>query len=404
MSSGFIDPNNHAPEVSAEDDWGDAEETPNQAASGATALPPKRKVAERPAADLEAAPEPGLRIEPNLLRLEKTEQAHKLEVQEINDSVVRLEQERPPPLRVERQITFHERPSKEEDPQKLAGEKQEWGKARVQSKLWMVFAGGAVALIVITVMWLQPMLNKRDLPAANAATPSIPEGKTISDSSQNFDELLMKQQEAAQIFRTYSQAIHLDQIMPVIRDGKILKDTLANHWKPLGIPKQWNAMMETKWLIADLDGYACGILEGNLPDHSNFAAYFVMQEGRLLLDWKATTGFSTATFSDLEQGMGDSSEIRGILSPAEFYTAEWPEAEYCSYRLISPDESTLLWCFVRRGGINEWQIGKIFGAGEIVREASGPRKITLRLERGPEGTPPNQWLVGEMLHIDWVNP
>jgi hypothetical protein len=141
-----------------------------------------------------------------------------------------------------------------------------------------------------------------------------------------------------------------------------------------------------------------------LPDGSKFAAYFTNDDNRLLLDWKATSSFSTASFEQLSNNQGDASEIRGQISAADFYSATWPEAEYQCYRLVSPDEKTAIWCYARRGSAAANHSTALFQGGEIVQDAQTSRSITLQLERGPSEAQPNQWLIGKVLQIDAVTP
>jgi glutamate/tyrosine decarboxylase-like PLP-dependent enzyme len=156
--------------------------------------------------------------------------------------------------------------------------------------------------------------------------------------------------------------------------------------------------------VLELAGQACGLLQGEFPDHSQFSAYFTQTGNHPKLDWKATTAYGTASFKELVQNQGDASEIRGEISKAEFYNAAWPETDYRCYRLISPDGETVIWGYTRRGEATEHAIASLLDKGEIVKEAQNSHKITLRLERGPTAAQANQWLIGEMLHIDWVTP
>ena len=120
-----------------------------------------------------------------------------------------------------------------------------------------------------------------------------------------------------------------------------------------------------------------------------------------MLDWKATTVFGTASLSQLSEGAGDGSEIRGSLSKADFYNATWPEEDYQSYRLTTPNEEASVWCYSRRGETAKHSISSLFNSGEITGEAQTIRKATLSLARGPAEALPNQWLIEEMLHVDW---
>ena len=131
MNPRFSDPKNHAPEVSPADDWGDLEDvTVVSPVEAVPVLPPRRTAATRPTAASSAVADggqSGLRIDSNLLRAEPSETPMRLEVQEINRGVIRLEQMEPAPLKVPRQVTFHERPVRERQDGKSRGESASWG-------------------------------------------------------------------------------------------------------------------------------------------------------------------------------------------------------------------------------------------------------------------------------------
>ncbi|RYD20472.1 MAG: hypothetical protein EOP88_14945 [Verrucomicrobiaceae bacterium] len=402
MNPGFIDPNNHVPDVSEDDGWDNAQGyTEEGAARTATVLPPRRKVADR-APETTAPAETGLRIGSSPQRLEPADTPSRLVVQEINGGVIRLEQEVPPPPKVERQFTFHPRPAAEKDAARQQGESKEWGIGRLHGHHWVVGGGLAVVVIVIGSMLLLPAINAPNKPREQASQPLLKEEKDAR--LEIINRLLEKQPEAIQLFRSYSQAAHVDEIVPLVRDGAAMRELLKKDWKPLNLSKQWAPSIESKWSVFDRDGRPGGLLEGSLPDGSPFSAYVTEEKGRLLLDWKATNAYCSATYSDLEKGTGDSSEIRGELSTATYYGASLPEEEYRSFRMVSPDQVSLIWCYARRGTPAEAEVAKEFQSGEILKENPAPRKITLRLKLGPEGTLPNQWVIAEMLHIDWVTP
>lgn len=402
MNPGFIDPHNHVPEVSEDDGWDNAEGFEQENKPVTTVLPPRRKAADR-APENVAPAEAGLRIGSGIQRSEPSETPSRLEVQEINASVIRLEQEIPAPPKVARQVTFHERPVVEKGSSFQGGEGKDWGVSRLNTHHWLIGSGVAVVVIVIASMLMLPSINAPNKPREDTVVvPASVEEK--DEKLEAINLMLEKQQEAIQLFRAYSQASHADEIIPMIRGGTALRETLRAHWKPLNVSRQWAPSIESMWGVFDLEGRPCGLLEGRLPDGSPFSAYVTTEKGRLLLDWEGTTAFGTATFSELEKGTGDPSKIRGHLSTAEYYNASFPEQDYRSYRLVAPDQVNLIWCYVRRGTMEEAKIAKHFQPGEILREAPTAKKITLRLERGPEGALPNQWSVGEMLHIDWVTP
>lgn len=411
MNPRFSDPNNHSPEVSPADEWGDLKTAPLPHVSPtetATVLPPRRTAATRsPAAPSAAADDgqTGLRIDSNLTRAEPSEIPVRLEVQEFNGAVIRLEQMEPTPRKAPRHVTFHERPVQEHRDSKSRGESAAWGFSPRHPTRWILGAGVGVVAIVIAALLALPSINAPNAPRVDSNDPQsrvVIEEKM--ESAEAMNQLLTKQPEAIQIFRAYASATYADDIVPLIRDGAALQETLRKHWKPLALPKRWAPPADSGWALLELGGQAYGLLEGTLPDQSKFAAYFTYAGDRLVLDWKATAAFGTTTFGQLEKGRGDSSEIRGEISIADFYSTAWPEADYQSFRLIAPDGEIMIWCYARRDDPANAKISQHFRKGDIIEEVKSSQKITLRLERGPAESAPNQWLIGEMLHIDWVSP
>jgi methyl coenzyme M reductase alpha subunit len=45
-----------------------------------------------------------------------------------------------------------------------------------------------------------------------------------------------------------------------------------------------------------------------------------------------------------------------------------------------------------------------FKDGEIFHGAALASKMTLRLARGPQNALPNQWILAELLHKEWIAP
>jgi hypothetical protein len=403
MNSSLFDPNNHVPEVSPDDSWGDQEQIRPPDLAGPTVLPPKRTLADPSSSVVQA--EVGLRIESNLARTGLEDSQPRLEVQEIDGSVVRLSPEIEAPPKVERQFTFHEKPVEirpGKKPKKLGVNVKRLHRGKPS---WILGMGLTVTALVISSLMLLPAINAPNAPREDSQRRilSVVNEEEV-EGMESLNNLLEKQPEALQIFRSYAQASGIDEVIPLVKDGRMLEETLRKHWKPLGLPNSWTPATDSSWSIMDLGGQPSALMEGNLPGSSKFTAYFTQQSGRLVLDWKATVAFGTASFSQLEAGSGDGSEIRGEIEPANFFTAHWPEAEYGSYLLESPDKNLSIWCFARRDGAAGQSIARLFNKGDIVVESQNSRKVTLRLVRGPDGTPPNQWLVGEMLHIDWATP
>lgn len=403
INPSLFKPNNFIPEVSPDDCWADPEEVRRSDGTGPTVLPVRRTLAHLPSSAEPA--EVGLRIESSLVRAELEDSQPRLEVQEINGNVVRLAPEIEAPPKAERHFTFHEKPVEIQPGKKLKKLGVNVKRSHRGKPSWILGMGLTVTALVIASLMLLPAINAPNAPRKDSQRGilSVVNEEKV-EGMEDFDDLLEKQPEALQIFRSYAQASGIDEVIPLVKDGRMLEETLREHWKPLGLPNSWTPSTDSSWFVSDLGGRPYGLLKGDLPGGAQFTAYFTHHSGRLVLDWKATEAFGTACFGQLEDGNGDGTEVRGEIATANFYTSHWPEAEYGSYSLESPDQKLSIWCFARRGGNAERSIAQHFNKGEIIVESPCSRKVTLRLVRGPDGAAPNQWLVGEMLHIDWVTP
>lgn len=408
------DPNNHCPEVAPHDEWADAPGQDDENFSPSAFLLPKRKRASDKMNDASASvretPELGLRIEPKSLYIDTNSnpgtERKRIEVQELNRSVIRLEHAEPAPPRVESLLTFHPKPdfsSQRTDP---SGERGEWGRSKQRHPMfWMLGAGAGVAAAIILTLISLPLIN------ASNAVKSDPRRRTYAveneaapANAQRINQILTRKSEALRLFQSFAQATHFDDIKPIIRDGMAMEDVLRKHWQPLIAATQWTPPADLLWDAFDQDGRIFLTLSGNFPDHSKFHAYFTPEGDRLALDWKASTAFGTACFGDLESQNGDPSEIRGHISTSDFYSATWPEEEYSSYRLASPDGENSIWCYARRNTSAFASLANLLNKSEIIQEVAGEKKITLSLKSGPDGARPNQWLIHEVLGIDWGTP
>jgi hypothetical protein len=418
MSPVFTDPNNHAPAVTADDGWGDVEgyltgpntfeemveyfqeETPPMLPLAE--IPPKRT--KEPPFNLVAPPkEAGLLIEPQFHRYPQEEMDSSITVEDFDRSIVRLAPEMPSAQKAPRQIAFQERLPRTKRDRRLRGESNEWGKASRSSMRWIVGVFVAIAGIVIISLGVLPMINE-----VNASRPPheelVVEKDDISEEIVGLKEMFTRKSEATQIFMNFVSAKAADEILPWVRNREKVKELIRSKpWVPLA-PTDWNPPGDFNWQAYQENCQPIGILESPLPYFTCPAFFFVMTDGKLQLDWKASTGYGTAGFTDLAKGVGDGSEIRAIISKSDFYTNAFPEAAYKSYQLFSPDEEVSIWVYSRRGEPADSELGRLLDKGAIIDEAPDRIKLTLRLSRSVDGGLPNQWLVEEILHNDWIHP
>lgn len=397
MNPGLSDPHNHVPEVSPDDAWDDGE----CFRAGATVLPPKRvrgADSERQGAD------EGLRIESNIRRVQPDGESTRLEVQEIDGSVVRLDPDAmETPERVPRQLSFHERPAVPDIDPAVRNESK-WGAGKIHSVRWIVGTGLGVATVVVLALVMLPSINK-----SNAARPDQGVGMVIDpkENVREFDALnamVARQPEAEKLFGSYANAMIAEDVLPLVRDAKSVGPLIRSSHRPMEVPRGWRPDKGLSWVTAGEGTKLYGILEGSLPDFSRFRAFMVMSEDTLLIDWKATTAYSTATFAELRAGTGNPAEIRALIAPSGYYSAAFPEGEFRSFQLLAADGEEAVWCYTRRESPADGQIAGVFREGDILEASTEPTRVTLRLERGPEGAAANQWQIAEMLHKDWLMP
>lgn len=400
MESRLVDPHNHVPEVSPDDVWGDAETLSPHFPTTATVLPPKRTQAEGQMRSSSARLEEGLRIESSSRpsHPEMNEEAPRLEVTEIDGSVMRLQPDEPAAPKVPRQFTFHERPVREKSPDH--GEGRDWGIASKQSLRWLLGSGLAVAGVVVICMALLPSVNKSNANTTRDKVAAAPTDEIVT----TLDLLLPMQAEAEQLFRVYARSSVADDFLPYLRDRQDVESLVRAAPIEPKVGKDWVPDTRTEWRVIDGKDIGYGILEGKLPDFTPFRAYAVLTDGHLFLDWKATSAYSTASFKDLEKQQGDPGEIRGFIVPAKFFTHVFPEQDYLSYQLLSPDRETAIWVYARRDSPAGAGISELFKTGDILQSAPEEVAVTLRLARPQAANQPNQWLVAEFLHGDWILP
>ena len=404
MNASLIDPNNHAPAVTPDDVWADCEGGQGSPRGATLVLPPKKP---QPAtAPTTARHTEELRIgDETPHRPAEAPSASPLEVHQIDGNVLRLTPEIPCAPKVPRQITYQPLPAGQDENRSSRGEGKDWGLGRTQSVRWILGTGLGVASLVVVALLLLPLINESNAehPRPGQAGLVLDKAEEKMEGSELADALLRQQTDAEQLFRAFASASIVEDILPLVRDAAALEPLIRADPHPALVTKAWLPPDSTLWNVISNNGRPYAMLEGTLPNFSKFSAYCVLSANQLRLDWKATTGYGTATFDDLARGQGDPVEIRARIISAPFYTASYPEADFHSYQLISPDASQAVWCYTRRSEAVDGVLGMLFQGGEILERPSEPKKVTLRLDHGPAGSLPNQWVIAEMLHTDWIN-
>jgi hypothetical protein len=409
MKSMLPDPNNHVPPVSPGDDWGDAEGFDAQGAASPAALPPRRAASDRSAnSSPSSAQQVGLRIDGPSLREDPVDAPLRLQVTEHKLDVIKLDQPVDAPPKVVALLKFQERPQRPKGDALQQGEGRDWGDRHRFSMRWIIGLGLGVAGLVVLSISLLPMIN-----ASNASRPGAKETLLVVEETAppvvipHLDFLSNKQTPALAILQRYWQAKQVAEVLPLVRDSAKMTGILSQNWRPREVSENPLAKFspeDSTWETVEMGGKACGILRSELPDSTNLTAYFVCEADELRMDWKATFAFGTSTFEELSSGKGAATEVRGTISRTEFYCTHFPEDDFQSYRFLSPSDEKVVWVYSRRSGPVADSLMSVIGSGEITGDEQPPQKITLHLERGPDGTSGNQWIIREIVQIDWLTP
>lgn len=404
MNSDLNDNDYRIPDITADDVWADAECLQN---GGSWTLPPKRPKNFNGKSTNPDGHEGGLSIGygPQAAAASQNGQPG-LEVAVISGEIVRLAPEIPSVERVPRQFTFHQRPAAETNHRKIA-ETSEWGRSRKASRrsiLWIAGCGLAVSSVVVGAMMMLPRINRSNAMDLRPGQTELVIAEDTTDAAKPITEMLARQHEAHRIYQTWLTATSKDDISHLIRNPGEVLPRMPDEALPGLAPGQTLPDRGVAWNAFERDGLVFGMLEGELPDHMRFSAYFVTEDGELRLDWEATTAHGSADFTSLAQREGDASEIRGWVKPSDYYTLAFPETKYQCYQLLSPDQTASLWVYAPLGDPAQLLLSGEYEGGAILSGTPQPKKFTLRLAAGTEDALPNQWTIVELLHKDWIAP
>jgi hypothetical protein len=391
-----------APDVSPEDVWGDAACLVCEGQGPAVILPPKRVKEVKPEGFDSATNDDGcLRIGTRIPAHSTAETFSKLEVQEIHGDVLRLHPEESGVARMPRHIVFHEK-SASLDEFAISGEAPEWGSSKKQKIFWMLGAGVAISALIIGAIMALPFINK-----PNAARPHSGQPEWVVETmadGQALNDMLARQAEAVSVFRKYTHASSAEEVLPLVREPEAVADLIRVNHRPPHDPADQRPPRIRAWGARENQSLTYGILTGTLPDYSDFETYFTIADGRLVMDWKASTAHGTADFSELAQNRGNPAEIRGWIEPMDFYSQVYPEESFQSYQLCSPDREEIIWVYARLGSDTHERLKALLKGGYILEGRKDPGKVTVRLGPGPADSLPNQWALVELLHKEWITP
>ena len=406
------DPNNHVPEVTPEDDWGDVELTEEEQLAARKKLPKKRNDDMRRPKMLQSRDEyqepEAIRVIPELDEDDFPVVVERLEITEDPKSVRSKRRSREDSdsedasRRVEPSGTAVHKPAETT----VRRQDDDWGTHQSHPVRWMVIGGVCILVILVAAVAIRPLISKRTANSETAPGQSlnaVNEPAIIYDPA-NFDMGGNTAGEAQQMLNRYAQAKTVDEVLPMIRNSGELEPILRKQWTPLWPEGDWEVPESAEWTIRKVEDRDFACLSGPMPDLSAFQYYFLRQDGKLLIDWEASTGYGFLSFKELAKGGNHAGVIRAEVSVSDMYTFTVPDDQYVCLRMMGPDRETLLWGYLKRGSAAEQQMRRLFEPGPIIREKGYLYRVTIRIEPAPADSLPNQWIISDFLHIDWLNP
>ncbi len=291
-------------------------------------------------------------------------------------------------------------------PMAMGQDPERWGEEgkKPRSIRWMITFGAIFAVAMILIAVFLPKMRwrakgERDVISAYKKM-QLEDNELLEPKDDN--TLPVGVEEAAKnLGRAFMTAKSAEEILPLVRDSARVAPEIRARWTPSGVPATWLVPDESQWSIQKIGSREFGLLEGNLPDRI-FRLFFVTQGGKTVIDWEATTAYCETPFPDIAKGEGNGGITRAYISLGDYYTLAYPEGRYQCFRIVSPGAEFAGWGYTDRGSAADEAVSNLFRA--ILQDMLPEYPVTLRLEKGLPDGGKNQWLISEMLHIDWLTP
>jgi hypothetical protein len=406
-STVFEDPNNHVPKLTAVDDWGSEE---------SSFLPKKRSADDRPAGFSAKPDDQNVKgIEIGLKEIDRARDedvrgpVQRLEVLEHVPKSPVQEESALPRVVAKQVIEKVEIPTDQQAEEGWLGrttEVETWGRQKSVQTRWIIISGAVLGIVVLGGVLALPHFgwkNERGV-RTNFSNLQVVDAPMLEPTKVKTELGEGIEAKSKALVEAYATATNVDEVLPLVRDRERVEKMVRERWTPMEVPKNWHVPDESKWEILRNGDREYGFLTGLLPNITPFRFYIVQEGDKALLDWEATSGFSETSFADLSKRQGEGGIVRGFISPGDLYTFSLPEADYQCYRIVSADGESSVWGYAKRTEPVGEKMAEPFVPGIIPREILSEYAMTLKLAKGPADALANQWIITEMVHMEWLTP
>ncbi len=296
-------------------------------------------------------------------------------------------------------------------PKRKAAGGETWSVAPAMSARTMIKAalGGVVLVSLCLALVLALNVWRRNSGASSALDYRGLEMDPKADPLDARFTMFMEspagiQNEAIQVLAGYGAARTPEDAVPWLRAGDAA-ELRRCQWQP------WTSrprVDQPEMLqFAFMDGFeppfmvAWGIRE----DFSPFCAYFVRQSGKLRLDWEATEGRCDVPIAMLPEATDvKQALVRCELEIRAFHTRAFPEERYRSYVLNSANHLDWVWGYTTRDSKDDQTLRELLNDTSTILEPKQRERVTLRVTAPAERDQPNQFLITDVLHNEWLAP
>lgn len=272
-----------------------------------------------------------------------------------------------------------------------------------RATLWMAVGVCGIAIIAVGGV----MASRQAAPGKKAAveesapepvdTAAVEREQFVADAGKLIEE-------AEDASRRFAGAKSPEEALPLLRDADRVKQTFFRKWKAWGAEP---AFADSQPLESDIDTASPRpsiVVSGLKGDFSPFRAVFVREGGKVLLDWEATAGAGDLDITDLKAGTeAKGAVLRAVVSTATFFTPDFAETQYSSYRLTDESGQNFAWAYAEIGSPAGKALDLELNKGSFLMHENSSIAFTLKVS-GPVRPGSNHYLITEMLHKGWVSP
>jgi hypothetical protein len=289
-----------------------------------------------------------------------------------------------------------------------SGERDDWGvHHKKSSSRWMFYMAIGVILLISLTVFLSQFAGKKSIRESDKSGLSqlVPvEVPKVEDEDLGLlGELFNSDEDAIQMYGDFASEENSGDFLKFIYLSERNAPLVQKQWKPLGASREWSPSDKLIWNTYQDDETVYAELRGVNHDFSKFLAFFRFENADLKMDWKATTGYGTASFSELKMGEGDGSEVRGWISISDFFTQQLPDDRYHSFLMTSPKKEVSVWIYTEIGSEVDKDILALFTASPITGEYQSEARVILNLERGEQEILPSQWMIKSLIAENWLD-